>query len=255
MFRNTVLTLAVCAVAVYLAPGEAQAQRGHGGRGGHGGFSRGGSFGHAGVVRGYYGGYGGYGRYGHYGYGRYGYGRYGYRGFGLYGLGLYGLGYGLGYGYGYAPGYYAVSPYDYGSGYAPDYDYGLDAYGYAPDAADAYPAPGYSGGPTTSGYYSPPAGESGREPGSVQIEVRVPPGAEVWFDGVKSSQTGPDRLYSTPALTPGKSYQYEVTARWREGGRDVERKQTVRFKGGEAGPVVVDFTRPDREAGSRTPSE
>jgi uncharacterized protein (TIGR03000 family) len=79
-------------------------------------------------------------------------------------------------------------------------------------------------------------------PLSASVEVRLPAGAELWFDGVAAPQTAERRAFTTPPLQPGLTYRYEVQVRWREGGRDVVRGEHVTVRAGEA--VVVDFTRP-----------
>jgi uncharacterized protein (TIGR03000 family) len=55
--------------------------------------------------------------------------------------------------------------------------------------------------------------------------VRVPAGAEIWFNGEKTTQTGTRRLFLSPELEPGNRYAYDVTARWTEDGKSVE--QTI----------------------------
>jgi uncharacterized protein (TIGR03000 family) len=79
--------------------------------------------------------------------------------------------------------------------------------------------------------------------GSLVLSVKVPqPHAEVFVDGVKTNQTGTDRVFDSPPLEGGKEFRYEVTARWMERGALREEKRTVT---GTAGEVVrVDFTRP-----------
>ena len=60
------------------------------------------------------------------------------------------------------------------------------------------------------------------------------------MDGVKTAQTGPDRVFESPAGEPGREVRYELTARWVENGAPVERTRTA---GGRAGETVrVDFT-------------
>jgi uncharacterized protein (TIGR03000 family) len=170
--------------------------------------------------RGYYGGYGGYG----YGSG-YGWGGYGYR-----------PGYG---GYGYAPGY--------GSGYAPSYGYGSPYYapGYVSSGVTTLP------GGTTSFYYQPgtqmrAAGYAGgADANAAVVDVRVPPDAQVSFDGEPTRQRGPNRVFSSPPLDPGKTYHYDVTARWTQDGRPVERKRRVDVRAGQR--ATVDFTRDQSE--------
>jgi uncharacterized protein (TIGR03000 family) len=78
----------------------------------------------------------------------------------------------------------------------------------------------------------------------LHLSVKVPqPAAEVFVDGVKTGQTGTDRLFESPPLESGKEYAYELTARWVEGGVTVERKKVVTGKPGEV--VRVDLTVPD----------
>jgi uncharacterized protein (TIGR03000 family) len=76
-----------------------------------------------------------------------------------------------------------------------------------------------------------------------RISVSLPePDAEVWFDGKKTSSRGDDRLFETPALEPGATPTYTVTATWRQNGRPVTQTRTVKAVAG--GTSVVDFTRP-----------
>jgi uncharacterized protein (TIGR03000 family) len=85
--------------------------------------------------------------------------------------------------------------------------------------------------------------DSEEEPGSAAyITLRVPAGAEVWFDGARTRQTGPVRQYSSPPLSPGRTYTYQVRVRWEEGGKAVE--QTRRIKVQANARVDLDLTRP-----------
>jgi uncharacterized protein (TIGR03000 family) len=80
--------------------------------------------------------------------------------------------------------------------------------------------------------------------GCIVLSVRVPqPAAEVFVEGVKMSQTGTDRIFESPPVEAGNSYQYELTARWVERGVMKECKKTVIGKPGEV--VRVDFLAPD----------
>jgi len=75
------------------------------------------------------------------------------------------------------------------------------------------------------------------------LSVKVPqPAAEVFVNGVKTAQTGTDRLFESPPLDAGKTYKYELTARWMEGGAPREVKKAVIGTPGEV--VRVDFTMP-----------
>ncbi|HJZ56814.1 MAG TPA: TIGR03000 domain-containing protein [Gemmataceae bacterium] len=97
----------------------------------------------------------------------------------------------------------------------------------------------YPGGIVVEGVPGPstPPAQPG---GSLVLSVRVPqPAAEVFVDGMKMTQSGTDRLYESPPLEAGKEYQYELTARWVQGGVSVEQKKVVTGKPGEV--VRVDF--------------
>jgi uncharacterized protein (TIGR03000 family) len=80
--------------------------------------------------------------------------------------------------------------------------------------------------------------------GCMILSVKVPqPAAEVFVGGVKTAQTGTDRIYESPPLEAGKEYQYELTARWIERGVLMEKTKVVTGKPGEV--VRVDFLAPD----------
>ena len=76
---------------------------------------------------------------------------------------------------------------------------------------------------------------------SLHLSVKVPqPAAEVFVDGVKTTQTGTDRIFESPPLEEGKVYAYEIVVRWVQGGATVEKKKTVTGKPGEV--IRVDLT-------------
>lgn len=125
---------------------------------------------------------------------------------------------------------------------------------YAPRAYFLYSpppnAPTYDSSLPWGGIYSRPdtryrafplLGEQRKaEAAPAQVEVRVPPAADVWFGSVKTKQTGAVRFFESPELTPGKQYAYEVRARWRGESGEVERTRRVAVSPGAK--VVVDFT-------------
>ncbi len=78
----------------------------------------------------------------------------------------------------------------------------------------------------------------------VVVDVSVPAGAEVWFDGVKTAQAGPGRVFQSPPLKPGTGYVYVVRARWGETGREVEQMQTVSVQAGDRVRVAFPVARP-----------
>jgi len=199
MFRHKILSIGaalLASAAMLFTTGSSFAAGRGGGGGGRGGGGGGGYRG------GYGGGYGGYRGYGYGGYRGYGYGGYGGWGYGGYG--------GWGYPYAGGVGYYY-----------PDYA----GYSYPPYSA------GYSPAPTVyqSFYAAQPAAPA---PNTVLIDVNVPAEATVWIDGNPTTQTGANREYVTPALTPGQNYSYQVKARWMDNGQPVEKTQKVTFQAG-----------------------
>jgi len=248
-FVSLLTSVALAVGALLMAAGPVLAQRGGHGGGGRGGFSGGGRGGfsgggfrggfHGGGFRnglrggfrdgfrdGFRGGFfpGYYGFFpGYYGFfpGYYGYGR-----------GLYGYGLGRGQGF-------------YGSGYGPSY--ALGSSGYAPNLT------GYSN-PVVSSFYSAsadaalsavtPAGYSGTDlaDNTALIRMKLPANAEVWFEGVKTSQTGSVRDFASPPLDPGQSFDYQVRCRWTENGQRVEQTRTVTVRANAW--TLVDLTRP-----------
>ena len=72
------------------------------------------------------------------------------------------------------------------------------------------------------------------------MRVSVPAGAELFVDGLKTAQTGADRVFESPPVETGRDVRYELTARWVENGANVERARTVTGKPGDT--VRVDFT-------------
>jgi uncharacterized protein (TIGR03000 family) len=127
-------------------------------------------------------------------------------------------------GSGYGQGYYGGGYGGYGPGYMP-------GYAYSPNAVTD----------TTSFYYQPGTQMAAAvDPNAAVIEVRVPPNAQVSFDGDATAQTGPNRLFSSPSLDRGQAYHYTVKARWTQNGQPVERTRRVEVRAGQS--TIVDFT-------------
>ena len=75
---------------------------------------------------------------------------------------------------------------------------------------------------------------------TASIRVTVPASAKVWIDDKTTTQTGSDRLFESPALTPGRDYSYDITAQWRDqDGKEVT--QTRRVNVSANASVRVDF--------------
>jgi uncharacterized protein (TIGR03000 family) len=205
--RNRVfLTAAIALCGVLLAAVPAFAAKG--GWGGWGGY-RGGWGGYNAGWGGYRGGWGGWGGYGP----------------GYY-SGVYGSRFGIGIGtapyYGYGGGYYG-----------PSYDYYTPSYVTTPSSTVIVTPDATT---TQSSYYTPAAPDN-----RAHIEVRVPPDAQVFFDGDQTRQTGSDRMFVSPPLDSGRTYSYNIEARWTEDGRMVDQTRTVKVGAGSS--EMVDFSR------------
>jgi len=208
--------------------------------------------------------------YGQYGWGMGNYGNYN-PSFNAYNPGAWGAGA--------LPGFYNPN-YGYQAGYAGNtgqfynpglfYDPGLYGAMYAPSV---YSAQGFTGAPNygTPPYYAAAthrgpgaayAGDSGTSVrqsfyppvnnnaqglpvNSAAIQVTVLPDAEVWFNGVKTNQTGAVRQFQSPPLEPGSTYTYQVRARWTQNGEP--RDQTRDLRVAPNGRAFLDFTVPAAE--------
>ena len=74
------------------------------------------------------------------------------------------------------------------------------------------------------------------------IRVRVPADAEIWFSGEKTSQRGDWRLFYTPILKEGQSLDYEIRARWKQDGKEVDQTRKITVSAGDR--LTIDFLRP-----------
>jgi uncharacterized protein (TIGR03000 family) len=74
----------------------------------------------------------------------------------------------------------------------------------------------------------------------VEITLRVPDGASVWFDGAATKQKGTTRVFVSPALHPGRDYSYDVRVQWQDEGGMVERTRHLKFQAGDH--IRVDYT-------------
>jgi uncharacterized protein (TIGR03000 family) len=108
--------------------------------------------------------------------------------------------------------------------------------------------PGYYGGPgigvvrpvPTYPYYTSPYDlQTPLAATELRLSVRLPADALVWVNRAATTQTGGDREYITSDLEPGKTYVYEIKARWMENGKPVEKTKRVSVRSGER--YVIDF--------------
>jgi uncharacterized protein (TIGR03000 family) len=98
------------------------------------------------------------------------------------------------------------------------------------------PAPAVSQAPMTSqSFYNAPV----RDNRTVLIDVRVPANSQIWFDDDPTKQTGTERQFVSPPLTPGKYFEYQIRAQWDENGKKKERTRRVTFQAGDR--IHLDF--------------
>jgi uncharacterized protein (TIGR03000 family) len=62
--------------------------------------------------------------------------------------------------------------------------------------------------------------------------MHVPQNARVWIEGEATSQSGAERTFVSPSLTPGSQYVYHIRAQWDDNGKAVERKREVKVYAG-----------------------
>ncbi len=80
----------------------------------------------------------------------------------------------------------------------------------------------------------------GQEPSKAELVIAVPLDARVFFDDAPTTQTGTERSYSTPPLTPGMDYGYTIRADVVRNGRTYSQKQKVTVRAGQT--VRLDFS-------------
>jgi len=69
---------------------------------------------------------------------------------------------------------------------------------------------------------------------AVEMILKVPARADVWFNGVKTDpQTKAVRHFASPALEPGWDYSYDIRVRWTENGRPVEQTRCITVRAGD----------------------
>lgn len=124
----------------------------------------------------------------------------------------------------------------------PLFGYGLYYFGYrspsprlANPTVNVYP-PGQE--PVRQRLLTPPSNAK-----CCRLEVTLPhPEADVWLNTTAVKGTGTERAFESPELEAGKTYKYEVIARWQQDGREKAESRTVTVAAGQT--VVADFTQP-----------
>jgi uncharacterized protein (TIGR03000 family) len=134
--------------------------------------------------------------------------------------------------------YYGWDRYDYGWS---NWHYGRGwrrAYWYADAWAPCYnPCATYYYANARVAYYGPYAVYSPQDPpapaNAVTIQMHVPSDARVWIDGDATSQTGTEREYMSPAITPGKDYVYHIRVQWEVNNKMMESTRDVAVHAGD----------------------
>jgi uncharacterized protein (TIGR03000 family) len=81
--------------------------------------------------------------------------------------------------------------------------------------------------------YYPPNNQQQTNPNSATIRVMAPSGAELYVDGQKTQQMGSTRVFTTPALTPGKTFTYEFRLHNPNGNQEDQMRQVTVQAGGQ----------------------
>ena len=105
---------------------------------------------------------------------------------------------------------------------------------------------GYGGGYGGYGYGNGYGGQvivaaNMQQPGSeAQVIVRVPANATLFANGQKTQLTGAERVFQTPALTPGVDFNYVMRVEYASHGEIKSAKKQITVRAGYR--TVVDFT-------------
>jgi uncharacterized protein (TIGR03000 family) len=86
-----------------------------------------------------------------------------------------------------------------------------------------------------------------------RVVVRVPENAQLEFGGVTVGEAGRVRKFTSPPLTPGQKYRYDIRATWTENGRTVVKDRRIFVYAGEK--ADVDFLSPDEAANAEMDRE
>lgn len=71
------------------------------------------------------------------------------------------------------------------------------------------------------------------------VVIKLPEKARLIIEGHETRQTGPQRQFETPPLTPGQKFAYNLEAIWTEDGKEVVRKRQVVVEAGARVEVEV----------------
>ncbi len=142
-----------------------------------------------------------------------------------FGGGFYGSGY-------YAPySYYDLGRYDPGRlpYFQPYYQFPLAA----AEIANRYYRPTSQPQQITNFILAPQTSGTVQTPRTAVFTLYVPENAEVWLEDTKMEKPkGAKRVFQTPELTPGQSYEYKVVVRWYNDGKTLERTRRFNVQAG-----------------------
>jgi len=160
----------------------------------------------------------------------------------------------------YGPAVYPRGASYYEDGYGPIFLTSINYPGVYGAFTQGAAAAAYNVAPVVSAGMYPPATMEGyvstvrtaTSPGdiSAEIDVKVPASAELYFNGVRMSQTGENRVFLTPPLVPGRDFSYTVQAVWTNNDHPVREQRNIRIRGGDR--LSVDFTTREATPALRT---
>jgi len=94
----------------------------------------------------------------------------------------------------------------------------------------------------------------GQESGQrATLRIRLPADARLLVEGQETKQTGANRTFTSPPLTPGKKFNYTFEWTYRKDGKPVTRTRTIYVRAGEN--KEVDLTKEDDQTSKKKEPE
>jgi uncharacterized protein (TIGR03000 family) len=84
---------------------------------------------------------------------------------------------------------------------------------------------------TISGQYE--AAYPPDEDEAVNLTIRVPATARIWFNGKETKQGGTVRRFISPPLVPGNNYAYEIRVNLRQNGQEITQVRRIAVQPGD----------------------
>jgi uncharacterized protein (TIGR03000 family) len=79
-----------------------------------------------------------------------------------------------------------------------------------------------------------PVKNTQEDPNTALLVAHLPENARIWFDDAPTQQQGTVRQFTSPPLTPGKTYTYTVRVQWNEDGQWVSQDHSFPVHAGDA---------------------